>query len=130
MRFHILLADQDQTTLNSLKQRLCCKGRAVFSATSAKAALNIAKKKNFHIAVIDMKLSDTQGIELVPILKALHPDIRIIFTTSNHSIETESKVRTTGIILYMPKPLDLGLMESAVTKGLKDAGRRMQDKKS
>lgn len=121
MKFHILLADKDKTTLNLLKHALCCKGRVVFTATSAKAALKIAKKKNIHIAVIDMKLSDTQGIELVPILKALHPNIRIIFTTSDHSIEIESKARTTGIILYMPKPLDLGLMESAVAKGLKDA---------
>lgn len=128
MKFHILLADQDQTSLNSLQQSLCRKGQTVFTATSAKAALRIAKKKNIHIAVIDMGLSDTQGIELIPILKSLHPDIRVIFTTPEHSIEIESRARTTGIILYMPKPLDLGLMEKAVAKGLKNASRSEQDK--
>lgn len=123
MKSHILLVDQDQTTLDSLKRRLCCKGRAVFTTTSAEAALNIAKKTNIHLAVIDMELFDTPGIELIPILKGLHPDIRVIFTTSDHSIEIESKVRKMGIVLYMPKPLDLGLMKEAVAKGLKDARR-------
>lgn len=118
-KFNILLADQDQTTLNLLKQRLRSKRCVVLNAASAKEALKIAKKKNIHLAVIDMKLSDTQGIDIIPILKAIHPNILIIFTTSDHSIETETRARTEGIILYMPKPLDLKLMEKAVAKGLK-----------
>jgi DNA-binding NtrC family response regulator len=119
MKFHILLADKDRTILNLLKQILCGKGCEVFNATSAKAALKIAKKMNIHLAVIDMKLSDARGTELILMLKAIHPNIRIIFTTPDHSIETETEARTMGIILYMPKPLDLELLEKAITKGLK-----------
>lgn len=128
MKVNILLADREQATLDSLKQRLCRKGRAVFATTSAKAALKMAKKTNIHIAVINMELSDKPGIELIPMLKRLHPDIRIIFTTSHHSIAIEAKARTSGIIMYMPKPLDLGLMERAVTKGVKDVSNRIQYK--
>lgn len=120
-KFNILLADQDQTTLNLLNHILHNKRCVVFNATSAKAALSIAKKKNIHLAVVDLELSGNHGIELIPKLKALHPNIRVIFTSSDPSIEIETKARTAGIILFMPKPLDLGLMERAVAKGLKDA---------
>ncbi|MEW6418300.1 MAG: response regulator [Nitrospirota bacterium] len=119
MKFNILLAGQDKTILNLLKQRLSNKGFEVFNVTSAKGALKIAKKLNIHIAVIDMTLSDTQGIELIPRLKELHPNIRVIFTTSEHSTEIETSARKEGIILYMPKPLDLRLIEKAISKGLR-----------
>lgn len=88
-------------------------------ATSAKAALKIAKKMNIHIAIVDMGLSDTHGIDFIQMLKALHPDIRVIFTTSDYSTEIESRARKEGIILYMPKPLDIKLIEETVAKGLK-----------
>lgn len=118
-KLNILLADKDKTILNSIKQRLNHEGWAVFNATSAKTALNIAGKINIQLAVVDMKLSDAKGTELISMLKVIHPNVRIIFTTPDHSIETETEARKIGIILYMPKPLDLELLGKAVTKGLK-----------
>lgn len=129
-KLNILLADKDKTILNSIKQRLNHEGWAVFNATSAKTAINIAGKINIQLAVIDMELSDTRGTELISMLKAIHPNIRIIFTTPDHSIETETEARTKGIILYMPKPLDLEMMEKAIAKGLKGIQLMKEDQSS
>ena len=67
-----------------------------------------------------MVFLEINGYQIVPMLKDINNDLKVIITTDKNSIELESKCRTTGLIYYAIKPLDfelrVSIIKSAVVK--------------
>jgi DNA-binding NtrC family response regulator len=80
---NILLVDDNQKFLKSIAERTRLKGFNVFTASSGKQALDIAQKQLLHVAVVDQRMPDMEGLVVITKLKGLIPDIQTILLTGH-----------------------------------------------
>ncbi|MEE9518090.1 MAG: response regulator, partial [Candidatus Adiutricales bacterium] len=79
--FHILLVDDEQKFLDSISEKIRLRDFTPWLATSGQEALEIARKQKIHIAVVDLKMPDMDGIVVITKLKEMHPDIKTVLLT-------------------------------------------------
>ena len=79
-------------------------GHAVTAVESGWQALEAAACCNIDLFLLDVFLPDMTAVELIPQLKALQPQARIITLTGHSNRELERKLRELGISYYMAKP--------------------------
>jgi DNA-binding NtrC family response regulator len=82
-KINILLVDDNEKFLKSIAERTKLKGFNVFTASNGQQALDIAQKRHIHVAVVDQKMPDMEGLVVIAKLKALTPDIHTILLTGH-----------------------------------------------
>ncbi len=102
----ILVVDDDRNILNVIKMRLEAEGYRVVTAMDEKDALKIATDTIFDMALIDLKLQRTDGIELMDKLHQLSPALPIIILTAHGSINSAVEAMKKGAYSYITKPFD------------------------
>jgi len=80
---NILLVDDNPKFLASAAERAKLKGFTVFKAENGASALEIAKDKTIHVAVVDHQMPDMNGLVVITKLKEMMPDIRTILLTGH-----------------------------------------------
>ena len=80
-KLNILLVDDEKKFLDTISDRIRLKGFEPLTATSGKEALEIARKKKIHAAVVDMKMPDMDGLVTITKLKEIHPEIKTVLLT-------------------------------------------------
>ena len=82
-KINILLVDDNEKFLKSVAERTRLKGFNVFTAANGQQALEIAQKQLIHVAVVDQKMPDMEGLVVITKLKSLRPDIKTILLTGH-----------------------------------------------
>ena len=100
----ILLVDDDETFSGVLSRALTRRGYAVCSAANYQQALDQAAAQQPGRAVVDLNLGATTGLQLIPELMTLCPDIRILILTGYSSVATAVEAIKLGAINYLCKP--------------------------
>jgi len=103
----ILFVDSDRSLCESLATIMDVKGYETDIAQTGKSALAMVKDRWFNIAVVDIKLSDMTGIDLLALLKELRPDIEVIIVTGYSSSENALLALRKGAADYIKKPVDI-----------------------
>jgi DNA-binding response OmpR family regulator len=84
-----------------------------FAATGAEAIANLEDGAP-DVLVLDMRLPDTDGVDLLRRIRALHPSLPVVITTAYLSIEPQLQVLDLAYSGYLVKPFDLEDLGSAV----------------
>jgi DNA-binding NtrC family response regulator len=82
-KINILLVDDNQKFLKSIAERSRLKGFNVFTASSGKQAIEVARKQSIHVAVVDQRMPDMEGLLVITKLKGIIPDIQTILLTGH-----------------------------------------------
>lgn len=82
-KINILLVDDNEKFLKSVANRAMMKGFKVFTAANGQQAIEIAQKQHVHVAVVDQKMPDMDGLLVITKLKKLSPDIKTILLTGH-----------------------------------------------
>ncbi len=77
-----------------------------FASTGAEAMARLAEERP-EVAVLDMRLPDTDGVELLRKIRQAQPDLPVIITTAYVSIEPQLQVLDLAYSGYFVKPFDL-----------------------
>ena len=102
----LLLVDDDAPFRQRLQVMLSRKGFAVTAVGSlAEARTEAVKLKPSH-AVVDMRLEDGNGLDLVAELRAISPDVRIVVLTGYGNLATAVAAVKAGAVDYLAKPAD------------------------
>lgn len=102
----LLLCDDDAPFRQRLQIMLNRKGFAVTAVGSlAEARVEAVKLRPSH-AVVDMRLDDGNGLDLVAELRALSPDVRIVVLTGYGNLATAVAAVKAGAVDYLAKPAD------------------------
>jgi two-component system response regulator RegA len=102
----LLLVDDDAPFRQRLDMMLSRKGFAVTSVGSlAEARAEATRLKPSH-AVVDMRLEDGNGLDLVAELRALSPDVRIVMLTGYGNLASAVAAVKAGAVDYLAKPAD------------------------
>lgn len=103
----VLLVDDDEVFLNVLAKAMTKRGFQVTTATSAEAAIEIAKLEAPEFAVIDLKMGGSSGLVLVRQIAALQAGVRMVVLTGYASIATAVEAIKLGAMHYLAKPVEV-----------------------
>src|SRR3982751_1222426 len=119
----LLIADDDAAFRNRIARALELRGFVVTAVGSvAEALAQTARPPAF--AVLDLRLGDGNGLELVGPLRQARPDIRIVVLTGYGNIATAVAAVEEGAVDYLAKPADAAAFEQALhTHGRKQPPR-------
>ncbi|VAW68180.1 Dna binding response regulator PrrA (RegA) [hydrothermal vent metagenome] len=101
-----LLVDDDETFCMVLNNAIERRGFSIVSATNLTDAIKCAAQYQPVHAIVDLRIGDESGLDLVKKLVALNPDIRIIMLTGYASIATAVQAIKLGAKHYLTKPAD------------------------
>ena len=101
----ILIVDDDPRLRKTLSDVLRVKGYVPTTAGTGKAALNRIEGQVFTVALIDLRLGDISGLELVEKIKERSPGTECIVLTGYASQSSAIEAVNLGAFSYMQKPL-------------------------
>jgi two-component system, NtrC family, response regulator GlrR len=103
---NILVVDDDNNILKVIKLRLEAEGYAVVTAMQAETAIKFAADSTLDLALVDLKLGGTDGIELMEALHRINPNLSIIILTAHGTIDSAVEAMKKGAFSYITKPFD------------------------
>jgi len=103
----LLLVDDETGFLYVLGKRLAKRGFRVETAPSGADAIRVLRGQDFDVAVLDLKLGDMDGIEVLDVFKKMVPDLPVIMLTGHGSEQAARDGIGHGAFDYLLKPCDL-----------------------
>ena len=102
----LLIVDDDRAFLQRLARAMETRGFAVEAAASVDEGLAILRHRPPAYAVVDMRLDDGNGIDVIAALKEIRPDSRAVVLTGYGNIATAVSAVKIGAVDYLAKPAD------------------------
>lgn len=121
-RIRLLLVDDERAFVDIISKRMSKRSIDVTKAYSGTDALQALRKADFDVVVLDLKMEDMDGIEILKVFKKIVPDLAVIMLTGHGSEEAARDGIKFGAFDYLTKPCDL---EELVAK-IKDAYRQQK----
>jgi len=113
---NLLLVDDDAPLRRSLTRALERRGFQVLAAESLAEAKEHARQHRPEFAVLDMRLAEGSGLDLVHTLRTLRPDVRIVIVTGYGNIATAVAAIKAGAVDYLAKPVDADDVANALLR--------------
>lgn len=111
----VLIVDDDKSVNNFLERFLRQKGYLSIQAVkTSQAAIEIIKKEDIKLVLLDIKLPDMDGIETLKKIKEIKKDINVIMITGFPEEATAREALKLGAYDYIIKPFDLAYLELCV----------------
>ena len=103
----LLLVDDEVGYLEVLSKRLTRRGYKVTTASSGTEAIRALRQWEFDLAVVDLKMEDMDGIEVLKIFKKMAPELPVIMLTGHGSEQAARDGVAHGAYDYLTKPCEL-----------------------
>jgi two-component system response regulator RegA len=112
----VLLVDDDAPLRRSMARALERRDFQVVAAEGVAEARTLAREHRPEFAVLDMRLTEGSGLDLVRTLRELRPEIRIVIVTGYGNIATAVAAIKAGAVDYLAKPVDADDVVNALLK--------------
>ena len=110
----LLIVDDDDPVRNRLGRAMATKGFNVSLAKSVEEGLISARKSPPGFAVVDLRLLDGNGLDVIEEIHKLKPDSRVVMLTGYGNLPTAVSAVKSGAIDYLAKPADAEDVEAAL----------------
>ncbi len=116
--YRILIVDDEESQREPLAGFLKKQGFDVATAASGQEAVIICQERHFEIALIDLKMPEMDGIELLGKLKERSPEMQVIMMTAYGSVESAVEAMKLGAYNYVGKPINLDDLKLNIKRAL------------
>ena len=110
----LLIVDDDTVYRQRLALAMEKRGFAVRQAESVASGIAAAKNAAPNFAVVDLRLTDGSGLDIVTEIRNANPDCRVVILTGYGNIATAVAAIKHGAADYLPKPADADQVEAAL----------------
>src|ERR1700686_11294 len=114
----ILVADDDRAIRMVLNQALIRLGHDVRMTGNAATLWRWVAEGEGDLVITDVIMPDENGLDLIPRIKKIRPELRIIVMSAQSTLLTAVKATERGAFEYLPKPFDLRELVSVVERAL------------
>jgi len=114
----ILVADDDRAIRMVLNQALIRLGHEVRMTGDAATLWRWVAEGEGDLVITDVIMPDENGLDLIPRIKKVRPELRIIVMSAQNTLLTAIKATERGAFEYLPKPFDLRELVSVVERAL------------
>ena len=115
MTNNLIIVDDDLPFRERLSRSMEKKGFVVESFSNFKESSERINSKNFDFAIVDMRLEDGSGLELIKEIKTTNPSTKSLLLTGYGNIATAVAAIKSGAIDYLPKPAEVDQIYDALT---------------
>ena len=112
----ILIADDEMDVLYSLKAFFEAKGYKVFIAPRGMDALNYLKTEKPDIMILDLKMRDMNGMDVLKQAKTILPSVKTIVATGSDDEDLKDEAMKLGAVDYITKPVRLADLEKRIAE--------------
>jgi len=106
-KIKILITDDEVKFLDSIAQRLELRDFNVTKASNGKDAIEAARNDKFDLALLDLKMPEMDGKQVLEILKQEHKFIEVVILTGHGSMDSAVECTKLGAFGYLPKPYEI-----------------------
>jgi len=107
MTTRILVVDDEANHARVMSIGLRIEGFEVETAEDADGAMTQLGKAEFDVAIVDLMMPGTNGIQLARMVRERYPQTRVVLTSAYHLSERQLVRADCGAVGFVPKPFDL-----------------------
>lgn len=111
---NVLLVDDEVPFVDTMTKRLTKRNLTILTAYSGAEALDVLRKKQVDVVILDVKMPGMDGIETLRELKKEFPLVEVIMLTGHATIETGIEGMKLGAFDYLMKPCDIEVLLAKV----------------
>jgi len=119
----LLIVDDEVGFVNILTKRLSRRNMEVTSAYTGTEAIQILRKQDFDVAVLDLKMEEMDGIEVLKIFKKMDPKMVVIMLTGHGSEQAAREGIEFGAFDYLTKPCELEELLAKIREAYQERNR-------
>lgn len=114
----ILVVDDETEVAEIIKSFLSRKGYAVSTADTAESALKTAAAERPDLVLLDVRLGDCSGLDVLSSLKKMYPEVKVVMLTGLADDENINKSKELGACDFITKPITASGLSDLVAKAL------------
>jgi DNA-binding NtrC family response regulator len=114
----ILIIDDEPIIQESLKSLLYAENYEAIAVSKGREGLSVLTSSHFDLVLLDLKLPDMEGLEVLKMIKELDPNLLVIIITGYSSVETAVKAIKSGAYDYIKKPFKADVIKLIVRLAL------------
>jgi DNA-binding NtrC family response regulator len=122
-KIKLLLVDDEKNFVEVLHKRLTRRNMDVTKAFSGGESIQLLRREDFDVAVLDLKMEDMDGLEVLKIFKKMYPEIEVIILTGHESSHTQNEGMKYGAFAYLSKPCDFEELIDTIQKAMSERRR-------
>ena len=112
----VLLVDDEKEFIETLSERMETRGMNVATTVSPKQALDIVDQESFDAVVLDLKMPEMDGLEVLKKIKEKNPDIQVILLTGHATVQKGIEAMKLGAMDLIEKPVDIATLTEKIKK--------------
>jgi DNA-binding NtrC family response regulator len=112
----LLIVDDEKNYVDVLANRLQRRKLKVTKAYSGSEGIQLLRRNDFDVAVLDLKMEDMDGIEVLRIFRKMAPDLAVIMLTGHGSATAALQGMQEGAFDYLTKPCELDELLEKIAK--------------
>jgi DNA-binding NtrC family response regulator len=112
----VLLVDDEVEFVSALAERLRLRGYDARAISRAEDALAIIRSDPPDVVLLDFKMPGMDGIEILKLIKEMHPSVEVIMVTGHGDTQSREEVMNSGAFEYIMKPIDIGELILKINK--------------
>lgn len=116
---NILVIDDDKDICESLKKILALDSYKIKTISKPKRALLELQKKTYHLIILDLKMPEIRGEDLLKEIRKINPDISVIILTAYPSVDSAVQALQNHVFDYVKKPFKINEIRDKVRSALR-----------
>ncbi len=128
MASKILVIDDEKVVGDSLRKTLHGEGYEIDTAESGQEGLRKARRESFDLIIVDLKMPDIDGLDVIKKIKEEQPDVMMVMITGYSTVDSATEALKTGAFDYLPKPFTPDEISGVVQKALIARERLIKEK--
>jgi DNA-binding NtrC family response regulator len=122
----LLVVDDEYLQRWALKQRLTQWDYEVFEAADSPAALEVLSTELPDVVLLDLRIGETSGLDLLRRFKAIDPSVVVIMITAHGALDDAVNAFRLGLFDFMSKPVDFDALRSMIRHALEARSLRAE----
>lgn len=114
----VLILDDEEALREIIAKRLERKGYQVAEAGTAREGVSFLNHNLVELVLLDLRLPDGDGLDVLHTLKQLQPDLQVVMLTGHGTMESAIEAMKAGAFDYLTKPCNLSELEITLEKAL------------
>jgi two-component system NtrC family response regulator len=124
----VLLIDDDESLRRVTEYTLKEEGCEVLTAANGREGLNIFRSAVVDLVLSDVRMPEIDGMDLLPRLKAMQPDLPVIMLTAHGTIASAVEAMKLGAFDYLTKPFSRDQLRASVRKALEVGALKLENR--
>ena len=121
-KLRVLVVDDDPTLCQYLKEVLSGEGYAVATCSSAAQAVDDVKQGRYQIVLLDIRMPEVSGVELLTKIRAIDSDLCVIVMTAYPSIDSAVEIMKLEAFDYLRKPFEADQLRATIRRAVREKG--------